>query len=582
MDIFVILKLIGGICSFLFGMNVMGQALERRAGNKLRDVLSKMTTNPLAGFFTGCGVTCIVQSSAATAVMAVGFVNSSLMTLRQAINVIIGANVGTTITGWILSLSGISSDNVWMRLLKPESFTPIVALIGIICYMFCKKATTKDTGTILLGFAILMFGMETMSLAVTGDAVKDQIKNIFTFFDNPVLGLLIGVVVTAAIQSSSASVGILQAISLTGGIKYSAAIPIVIGAGIGSTITALISSVGAKKDAKRAAVVNVIYNVIGAAFWLIAYMIIDAIFHLTITNEAANPVGIAIVNTLFRLLSTVLLMPNTKLLEKIVCKIVPDSKTQEQMVVLDERLLDTPPLALQQCRRVACLMADKSVAAFSNALLSLDGYTDDLAQKIRDDENTCDYYEDILGTYLIKLSAEKMGDNDAGEATELLKIIGDFERISDHAVNILESAEEIRSKKLEFSNDAKQELKVLTDAANEITHLALDAFENNNVDAASFVEPLEQVIDGIKENMRTTHILRMQDGNCSIEAGFIWSDLLTNLERTSDHCSNIAGCVIDTAHHSLNLHESLRATKTDNDDYNEKFSAYAEKYSLKI
>ena len=581
MDIFKVLTMIGGLCLFLFGMNLMGQALERRAGGKLRTLLDKMTSNVFAGFLTGLGITAIIQSSSATTVMVVGFVNSGLMTLRQAINVIMGANVGTTVTAWLLSLAGIDSGSTWVQLLKPSSFTPVLALIGIIFYMFCKSDKKKDTGTILLGFATLMFGMETMSGAVSGLKDVPEFTQLFLMFRNPILGVLVGAVLTGIIQSSSASVGILQALALTGQVSYAAAIPIIMGQNIGTTVTALLSSVGTNKNAKRAAVVHLMFNVIGVVVLLTVFCIVKAVFAPAILNESATMYGIAIAHSLFNILCTAMLLPAGNLLEKLAIRMVPDAAHKEEAAVeLDERLLATPSLALRQCRAVANDMAECAVRALENALAAFTHYTPALADSIRADEDRCDHYEDVIGTYLVKLSAQKMGEAESEEATELLKTIGDLERISDHAVNVLESAEELQAKGLSFSGSARAELITLSDAIREILSLAETAFLHQDVEAAMKVEPLEQVIDTLKEEMRTRHILRMQQGQCSIEAGFVWSDLLTDLERTSDHCSNIAGCVIDAAQHNLNLHETLHAIRRNDDSFQRRFRSYLEAYSL--
>lgn len=581
MDIFSVLTMIGGLCLFLFGMNIMGQALERRAGGSLRSLLGALTTNKFAGFMTGCGVTAIIQSSSATTVMVVGFVNSGLMTLKQAINVIMGANVGTTITGWILSLGGISSDNAWVRLLNPSSFTPILALVGIIFYMFGKSSNRKDTGMILLGFATLMFGMESMSDAVSGLADVPAFQQLFILFKNPLLGVLVGLVLTAIIQSSSASVGILQALAMTGQVSYGAVIPIIMGTSIGTCVTAMLSGIGAKQEAKRAAVVHLLFNIIGAIVWLTVFWIVKIIFSPVLLDQSASLVGIAIVNTAFKVLSTVILLPMSSILEKLAIRLVPDSKEESMKIELDERLLATPTLALEQCHSVAADMANCAVKALKRSLKCLKDYVPSDAEEIRQSESLTDKYEDVLGTYLIKLSSSSMSDDDSEEAAKLLKVIGDFERISDHAVNILDSAEEIKSKRLELTPSAEKELAVMMSATEEILELSLDAFVNNNMDSAVATEPLEQVIDDLKRKLRTRHIVRMQQGECSIEMGFVWSDLLTNLERTSDHCSNIAGSVLETANHNLNLHETLRAARSGlNTEFSEKFSAYSEKYSL--
>ena len=584
MDIFNVLTMIGGLSLFLFGMNLMGQALERRAGGKLRSLLDRMTSGVFAGFLTGLCITAIIQSSSATTVMVVGFVNSGLMTLRQAINVIMGANVGTTVTAWLLSLSGIDSGNLWVQLLKPSSFTPVLALIGIINYMFCRSSKKKDTGMILLGFATLMFGMETMSGAVAGLKDVPAFTNLFIAFKNPVLGVLAGAILTAVIQSSSASVGILQALAVTGSVSYAAAIPIIMGQNIGTTVTAMISSIGTNKNAKRAAVVHLLFNVIGVVVLLTVFCIVRAVFAPALLNEPATMYGIAVAHSAFNLLCTAILLPAGGLLEKLAKRIVPDDAQAqgEKTVELDERLLATPSLALSRSRAVACEMAECSVRALNNALTALTANTPELAQSIRDDEERCDHYEDILGTYLVKLSAQKMGRAESEESTELLKTIGDFERISDHAVNILTSAEEMTRKGLTFSASAKNELATVTAAIREILSLSLKAFERHDTAIASQVEPLEQVIDTLKEQMRTRHILRMQQGQCSIEAGFVLSDLLTDLERTSDHCSNIAGCIIDASRHNLNLHETLREAKSADSGFQSAFHTYAEKYQLPL
>lgn len=582
MDIFNVLSLIGGLCLFLFGMNLMGQALERCAGGKMQTILSKMTSNKLAGFLTGCGVTAIIQSSSATTVMVVGFVNSGLMTLKQAVNVIIGANVGTTITGWVLSLGGISGDAMWVRLLKPSSFTPILAAIGIVLYMFNKKHSKKDIGMILLGFATLMYGMDSMTDAVSGLSENPQFRQLFIMFQNPILGLLAGAVLTMVIQSSSASVGILQALSMTGQVTFGAAIPIVMGNAIGTCVTAMLSSIGTKREAKRAAIVHLLFNVIGATTLLIVYSIVRAIFQPDILNESASIVGIAVVNTAFKLLSTLMLLPVSSLLERLAIKILPDDNTVEKTVKLDDRLLATPPLALGQARTVAVEMAQKAINALIASIGAFTGYSPELAKSVREEEDSCDELEDILGTYLVKLSAEQLGEKESEEATALLKSIGDLERISDHAVNILESAEELRDKNLTLTEHALKEYDVISAAVKEVLELSLQAFENSDVQCAAYVEPLEQVIDQLKEQLRTNHILRMQDGKCSVQVGFVWSDLLTNLERVSDHCSNIAGCVIDMAQHNLNVHQSLRDTRHGNPEYDKMLETYTGKYALPV
>ena len=580
MDLFQLLNLIGGLSLFLFGMNVMGQALERRAGDRLRTLLERMTTNKIAGLLTGLAVTAVIQSSSATTIMVVGFVNSGLMTLRQAIHMIMGANIGTTVTAWILSLAGISSSNFFIRLLKPSSFTPILALIGIIKYMFCKDDRKKDTGLILLGFATLMYGMESMSAAVSGLGEVPAFRQMFLMFQNPVLGVLAGAALTAIIQSSSASVGILQALAATGQVTYGAAVPIIMGQNIGTCVTAILSSIGANKNAKRAALVHLSFNVIGTVVWLGVFCLVKWLFAPALLNEGASLMGIAVAHSLFNVLCTILMLPLSNLLEKLVCTLVPDGKQPEAASELDERLLATPPVALERCKKVAADMANCSVNALEQGITALTNYTPELAKQIRTAEDQTDHYEDILGTYLVKLSTRRISAADSNEAARLLKIIGDFERIADHAVNLVQSAEELRSKKMNLSAKAMEELSVLTEAVDEILKLSLKAFLKDDYSAAGMVEPLEQVIDGLKEQLRTSHILRLQKEECSIEAGFVWSDLLTNLERVSDHCSNIAGCVMDMHEGKLNLHESLRAVKEDREKFADRYEMYREKYAL--
>ncbi len=580
MDIFQVLSLVGGLSLFLFGMNVMGQALERRAGGKLRNILGRLTTGKWAGLLTGLGVTAVIQSSSAATVMVVGFVNSGLMSLRQAIHVIMGANIGTTVTAWLLSLAGIESGNVFVRLLKPSSFTPVLALVGIVFYMFCKSSKKKDTGTVLLGFATLMTGMEAMSGAVSGLSKVPAFQNLFLLFQNPLLGMLAGAVLTAVIQSSSASVGILQALAVTGQVSYGAAIPIIMGQNIGTCVTAMLSSVGANKNAKRAALVHLSFNVIGTAVWLSMFALVKVIFAPPVLAEPASLFGIAVCHSVFNLLCTLLMLPLTGLLEKLVCLLIRDSREAEPQLELDERLFATPSIALERCHAVAGDLAKTAVEALSQGLDALEGYTPALAESIREKEDSTDHYEDILGTYLVRLSARRVSANDSAEAAKLLKIIGDFERIADHGVNLLESAEELREKGLGLTPAATREYKTVSAAVREILGHTLRAFLENDLEAAASVEPLEQVIDGLKEQLRTNHILRMQQGACSIEAGFVWSDILTNLERASDHCSNIAGCVIDIAHKNMNIHASLRDVRSESPAFSVKFAGYKEKYRI--
>ena len=581
MDLFDILEMIGGLCLFLFGMNIMGESLERAAGNSLRTLLGKLTSNRMLGFLTGLAVTAVIQSSSATTVMVVGFVNSSLLTLGQAINVIMGANVGTTVTSWLLSRGGIEGDNLLVPLLKPTSFTPVLALIGIIYYMFIKDDKKKDIGMILLGFATLMFGMDTMSGAVKGLRDVPEFQQLFLLFTNPILGVVAGAVLTAVIQSSSASVGILQALSATGSVTYAAAVPIIMGQNIGTCVTAMLSSVGTTKNARRAAIVHLMFNIIGTVVCLILFVAADALFSPAILGESATHIGIAICHTIFNIACTALLLPSGSLLEKLVCRIVPETKEVEVVSELDERLLTTPPVALERCRVMTGEMADTAALTLRTAMDSLLNYTPELSKSVRDLEDKTDHYEDILGTYLVKLSALKISSADSNEAAMLLKALNDFERIGDHALNVVEAAEELQEKNLSLSDAAKHELSVLISAVGEIVDLSFRAFRDNDLMAAYQVEPLEQVIDDLKEKLRVHHILRLQQGACSIETGFVWSDLLTALERVGDHCSNIAGCVVDMAHHDMNTHEALRSARVENEHFGEQYKDYARKFSLK-
>ena len=579
-DIFDALALIGGLCLFLFGMNVMGDGLERRAGNSLKALLGKLTDNKFKGFLTGMGVTAVIQSSSATTVMVVGFVNSKVMTLKQSIGIIMGANIGTTVTSWLLSLGGISSDNIIMKLLKPMSFTPILALIGIAFTMFSKSSKKKDIGTILLGFATLMFGMDAMSDAVKGLASVPEFQNLFLAFTNPILGVLVGALVTAIIQSSSASVGILQALSVTGAVSYGAAVPIIMGQNIGTCVTAMLSSLGATKNAKRASFIHLMFNVIGTAIWLTVFCLVSIIVKPLILSESASYFGIAICHTIFNVLCTAVLLPASSLLEKLAYKLVPEGKAPEKVVELDERLLATPPIAVEQSSHLATKMATEAFEGFRLSIQSITDYTPKIAERIRAIEDDTDHYEDILGTYLTKLSNHQVSDEDSALITKLLKAIGDFERISDHAVNVLESVEELREKGIEFSPAAREEFATLCAATSEILTMTETAYVNNDLVLAYDVEPLEEVVDNLKTLLRNNHIVRLRDGSCTVETGFIWSDLITNFERVSDHCPNVAVGIIDVSEHTMNAHEVIKHLKAGNAHYNEKFMEYSEKYSV--
>lgn len=578
--IFDVLSLFCGLALFLYGMDAMGNALKKSAGSGLKNTLSKMTSSPLRGFLLGLGVTAIIQSSSATTVMVVGFVNSKVMTLKQSIGVIMGANIGTTVTAWLLSLGGISSDNVVLKLLKPSSFTPILALIGIALVMFSKSSRRKDVGTILLGFATLMFGMDAMSGAVKGLADVPEFQNLFLAFKNPILGVLVGAFVTAVIQSSSASVGILQALSVTGAVSYSAAIPIIMGQNIGTCVTAMLSSFGANKNAKRASFVHLLFNLVGTVIWLTVFSVISLVMKPAILDASASYLGIAVCHSIFNVLCTVILLPASSLLEKLAYRLIPEGKTAERTVELDERLLVTPAIAIAQCERLAGKMATEAISAFRLALSGITAYDAAAAASIRQIEENTDRYEDILGTYLAKLSRSQVSDEDSAAVTKLLKVIGDFERISDHAVNLLEAIEELREKRITLSPAAQGELCVLCGAVGEILTLSEQAYLKGDAVLALEIEPLEQVIDQLKGTLRDRHIARLQDGICTVETGFIWSDLLTNLERVSDHCSNIAVGILDEKEKTLSSHEVLRVIKQQSPEFLEKYAAYLEKYAV--
>ena len=574
------LTLIGGLCLFLFGMNIMGEALEKCAGSRLKTILGKITGNKLTGFLLGLGVTAVIQSSSATTVRVVGLVNSGLMTLKQAINVIMGANVGTTVTAWLLSLSGISGDSFLVTMLKPTSFTPILALIGIVCYMFSKNPKKKDVGMILLGFATLMTGMETMSGAVSGLRDVPEFRNILLMFSNPILGVFAGALLTAVIQSSSASVGILQALSATGQITYLTAVPIIMGQNIGTCVTAMLSSVGTNKNARRTAVVHLLFNIIGTVVWLTVFCAVKSLVVLPILDESANQMGIAVIHSAFNILCTALLLPMSGILEKLAYLVVREDNTTDDVEELDERLMAAPAVAIAQCRRIVDQMASLADRALKDSMEMLENYSGKTAETIRAAEDKTDRYEDTLGDYLVKLSSHSLSDSDRLETAELLHLIGDYERIADHAVNILGSAEEMREKGISFSPAAQKELKIMCSAVSEILDLSLKAYETNDVKLAKQVEPLEEVVDTLKEQLRMRHILRLQNGTCTIELGFVWADLLNSLERVADHCSNIAGRVIENANHTIELHAYMENVKLGDQKFAQMYSDYAKKYAL--
>lgn len=580
MDLFDVLSLVGGLALFLFGMNIMGTSLEKKAGGQLKAVLGKMTDNPAKGFLLGLVVTSIIQSSSATTVMVVGFVNSGIMTLHQAVGPIMGANVGTTVTGWILSLTAIKGGG-FMDLLKPDSFVPVLALIGIYLLMFSKKSKSKDTAMILLGFATLMTGMETMSDAVAGLKEVPQFTSLLTFFSNPVLGVLAGAVLTAIIQSSSASVGILQALSTTGTITYGTAIPVIMGMAIGTCITAVLSSIGANKNAKRATLVHLYFNIFGTIAALALFYGANAIFKFDFFDNTTNEVGIAVVNTAYKMFCVLMWSPMLGVLEKLATVSIRDAEEKEKYEMLDERLLATPTVAVERCHSVALSMAEVALKSINDALSLLDSYDEKISEAVYKAEKKTDKYEDKLGTYLVKISALELTEEDSMETSKLLHVIGDIERLADHAVNVLESAREISEKKLNFSGECKQELGQMISAVKEIVSLSYDAFAENDLEKAKLVEPLEQVVDDLQDVLKARHVKRLQKGECTVELGFVLSDLLRNLERISDHCSNIAGLVLEMdKSHDMSIHKYLKKVRKGENDYNNRYEEFSQKYSI--
>ena len=583
-----VLSLLCGLALFLYGMDVMGDGLKKSAGSSLKTILGKMTSNPVKGFILGLAVTLVIQSSSATTVMVVGFVNSGTMTLIQSVGVILGANVGTAVTAWLTalnSLGGESGANItgMLSILKPDSWVPVVAVIGICLLMFVKRGRKKDIGIILLGFAVLMTGMTMMSDAVAPLKYDQGFQNILTMFSNPVLGILAGLILTAIVQSSSASVGILQALTVTGAISYGAAIPIVMGQNIGTCVTALLSSLGANKNGKRAAIIHFSCNVIGVVVVSILFYSINAIVGgFAIVDQSTNAWDIAMIHTLFKIICVAIIGPFYKQLAKLSEVIIRDKKDEQQTAnLLDDRLLETPSIAVERATQVAYSMADISIKALKDSLTLFENYDTKLANAIRDMESKADSYEDNLGSYLVKASMRSLSDKDSEQVTKLLHIIGDLERISDHAVNIVESAEEVREKKIEFSKEASKELAVMREAVNEILTLTYDAFTKNSLDIAVNIEPLEQVVDDLRDKIKLNHILRLQKSECTIEHGFVLSDLLTNFERVSDHCSNIAGCVIEiSAYDALDMHKYLASVKQGSEAFGEKYNEFKTKYSV--
>ncbi|MEA4919661.1 MAG: Na/Pi cotransporter family protein [Clostridiaceae bacterium] len=586
MTIFDVFTLFGGLAMFLYGMSAMGEGLERKAGGKLKDLLERLSSNPFKGFLLGLGVTAIIQSSSATTVMVVGFVNSGVMQLNQAIGIIMGANVGTTVTAWILSLSGLSGDSLFIKLLKPSSFSPIMAVIGIILYMFSKRSSKKDTGSILLGFAILMFGMQTMSSAVAPLADMPEFANLLLLFSNPIFGVLAGAILTGIIQSSSASVGILQAISSTGSLTYGTAIPIIMGQNIGTCVTALLSSIGTGRNAKRAAMVHLYFNIIGTTIFLTGYGIIVVLFKPVFSSMAINAAGIALVHTSFNLIATAIMLPFASLLEKLAYMTVKDGKEKDEpfeLSLLDERIMATPSVAVEQCRRVANMMAEFSVDACRKAMTLLDTFDTNTIEEVSQLEKRVDVLEDRMGTYLLSLGRMALSQNDTGEVALLLHSIGDLERIGDHALGLARTAEELYTKDISFSPLAQADILVLRAALNEIMSITVNAFTQQDRALAHRVEPLEQVIDLLRFAMKERHIDRLQAGECTQQTGFIFSDLITNCQRISDHCSNIAVYLIRTQVDKLDAHEYLNDIKSGKDtEYTTLFNEYSNKYQLTV
>lgn len=578
-----ILTLIGGLALFLFGMHTLSASLEKLAGGNLEKWLEKLTKKPIMGVLLGVGVTALIQSSSATTVMLVGFVNSGIMKLSQAIGVIMGANIGTTATSWLLSLTAVEGGGI-LQAFKPENFSPVLALIGIILLMFCKSDKKHSTGLILLGFATLMFGMEMMSGAVKPLAEIPEFGQIMTMFSNPVLGVLMGAVMTAVIQSSSASVGILQAVSQsTGGITYSSALPIILGQNIGTCVTALISSIGASKSAKRVAIVHLYFNCIGTVLFLCLFYLLNAFIDFSFMETSIDSTGIAIIHSCFNMLATLVFLPFTKQLEKLACLTVRDKpgEKKQEAPMLDERLLKTPSVAIEQCRNVCIRMALLTKDTLMTSLEAVMQFDPKKCTEVIENENAIDIYEDKIGSYILKISSKDLSENDSKNVSSMLHTIGDLERISDHAVNIIEAAEEMHTKKIKFSEQALKELTVMINAVKEILDMSINSFIKSDVALAKCVEPLEDVIDQLRSDLKTRHIERLRSGKCTIELGFILQDLLTNFERVSDHCSNIAVYLIQISDNSMDTHEYMNELKKlDRSEFMDEFNDYQKKYIL--
>lgn len=580
MTIFDVLKLVGGLALFLYGMKLMGDGFEKQAGHRMKNILEKLTSNPFKGVLMGALIAGIIQSSSATTVMVVGFVNSGLMKVSQATGVIMGANIGTTVTAWILSLAGIQGDSLVVRLLKPSSFTPILALIGIIIIMFGKNPRKKNIGTILLGFAVLMYGMDSMSGAVEPLREVPAFTNLLLKFSNPLLGVAAGALFTCVIQSSSASIGILQALALaTGAISYGSAIPIMLGMDIGTCITAMLSSIGANRNARTAAFVHLYFNAIGVTIFLVIFYTLNAIFRFDFVLQPSTPVGIAVINSLFKVFAVCTLFPFSGQLQKLAAASVGKRKADRETKLLDRRLFSTPSIAVERCRKLTCDMAQEVRASLLLSIKNLNKYSEKDSDQIHASEEKADMYEDKLGNYLVELSSHNLSKDNAEDVSMLLHIIGDFERISDHSVNILEVAEELHDKKLSFSEEAQSDIKVISAAVEEILDISINAFCAGDVEASKKVEPLEDVIDELCLEMKKKHVLRLQDGRCTIELGFILADLLNNLERVADHCSNVALGLIEISQDNFLMHEYARSLRyTGNEDFKRMYEEYRKKY----
>ena len=573
MDLFSILTLIGGLALFLYGMNAMGDGLAKVSGGKLEKILENLTSNPIKAVLLGAGVTAVIQSSSATTVMVVGFVNSGIMKLSQAVGVIMGANIGTTITSWILSLTGIQSDNFIIQMFKPTSFSPVLAIIGVIFILFINDSKKKDIGTIFIGFAILMYGMDMMSSAVKPLAEVPEFTNLLLKFSNPLLGVIAGALLTAVIQSSSASVGILQALCLTGVVPFSAAIPIIMGQNIGTCITAILSAIGAKRNAKRAAAVHLYFNLIGTVIFMTVFYLINAVVGFSFFHQAATPAGIAVIHSVFNVTATIILLPFAKGLEKLACLTIRDKKEDvvvsaedREFMILEPRFLEKPAFAVEQSRNAARKMAEESHNALFTALSLVDKYSEEGVERVENMESKVDRYEDELGTYLVKLSHKDISEADSHSLSIMLHCIGDFERISDHAVNIMESAQELYEKGLKFSENAKKDLEVLGQAVEDIVNTAYEVFDKQDMKLAEKIEPLEEVIDELSKEVKRRHVQRLRNGECTIEMGFILSDITTCLERVADHCSNIGVCVTQVNEDLYDTHSHLNIVKSHPDE----------------